>query len=145
MAEVVSEISVQASPETCYRIASDMEKFPNFMPNVLDITVLDKGDDWTITRWDAKFQGRPITWEERDDFDGDNLVINYDQTEGDLKVFRGCWTFEPEEGGCRIKLTVDASLGIPMLEAALDPLVRKVVRDNCNSMLEGIKAEAEGG
>ncbi len=143
MAEIVAEINVDAPPEECYRIASDMERFPDFMANVLDIEVLEGGDDWTITRWDAKFQGKAITWKERDDFDDENLTIAYEQTEGDLKVFRGRWTFEPEDGGCRIRLTVEASLGVPMLESALEPLVRKVVRDNCDSMLAGIRDEAE--
>ncbi len=32
-----------------------------------------------------------------------------------------------------------------MLAAALDPLIKKLLRDNCNSMLEGIKDQAESG
>jgi len=143
MPQVKSEIEVDASPETCYEIASNMEQFPEFMQNVNQVKVLEEGENWTVTRWDSKFQGQNISWTEEDVFDDEELTIEYDQTEGDLKVFRGQWKFTPKDTGCLITLTVQASLGVPMLQAALDPLVKKVVKDNCNQMLEGIKEKAE--
>ncbi len=143
MPYVETEIFVEATPETCYEIASDMEEFPAFMPNVDEITVLERGENWASTRWVSRLQGRPVKWIEREEFDPEALTIEYRQTEGDLKTFEGGWTFHRENGGTRIHLTVDASLGVPMLAAALDPLIRKLVRDNCNAMLKAIKAEAE--
>ncbi len=141
---VETHIDVDASPEKCYDIASDMEKFPAFMPSVDEITVLEAGETWAKTRWVARLQGKPVKWIEREDFDPENLAISYHQIEGDLKTFEGDWTFTGEDGRCRISLTVDASLGVPMLAAALDPLINKLIRDNANSMLQAIKAEAEG-
>ena len=143
MPYVETEIFVEATPEACYEIASDMEKFPSFMPNVEEITVLERGESWASTRWISRLQGRPVKWIEREDFDPEALTIEYRQTEGDLKTFEGGWAFVRQDGGTRIHLTVDASLGVPMLAAALDPLIRKLVRDNCNAMLQAIKAEAE--
>lgn len=145
MAKVETEISVNASPEACYRIARDMERYPDFMPNVDRITVTESGDDWTITEWLCRLRGHRVKWTERDDFDDDELTIRFDQVKGDLKEFRGIWTFQPDNGGCRIRLVVNVSLGVPMLSAAVDPIVRKATRDNCVSMLEAIAHEAEAG
>ncbi len=143
MPHVETEILVEAPPERCYEIASDMEKFPAFMPSVDEITVLERGKDWARTRWVARLQGKPVRWVEQEDFDDESLRIQYYQLEGDLKTFQGDWTFVSMNGHCRIRLTVEASLGVPMLAAALDPLIKKLIRDNCNSMLEAIKTEAE--
>ncbi len=60
-----TEITVQASPQRCFEIARDMEKFPEFMPSVDEITVIEKGENWAKTRWVARLQGRPVTWIER--------------------------------------------------------------------------------
>lgn len=141
--EVVTEIFVDASPDTCYRIASDMERYPELFPSVEEVKIIERGDNWTVTRWAGRLQGRLVRWTERDEFDDENRTIEYDQISGDLKVFRGWWSFEEKCGGCHVRLLVEASLGIPMLALALDPLVRKVTRDNCNSMLKGLKEEAE--
>lgn len=144
MAEIRTQIDVDASPDVCYSIAKDMERFPQFMDNVDDVTVKESGEDWTLTRWEAKFQGRAVTWKERDEFDDESRLITFEQTEGDLSVFDGRWSFTRSgEGGCNIQLAVEASLGMPMLSAALDPIVEKLLRENCQQMLEGIKAEAE--
>ena len=143
MPSVSTDIFVKAEPETCYALVSDMERFPEFIPTVDDVTVIEKGDGWTLSRWVAQFQKRPVEWIERDDFDEENLTIDYDQTEGDLRYFRGQWRFVSEDDGCRIHLSCEASLGVPMLSAALDPLVGKIVRDNAKAMLEAIKKELE--
>lgn len=140
-----TEITVQASPQRCFEIARNMEKFPEFMPSVDEITVIEKGENWAKTRWVARLQGRPVTWVEREQFDPENLDIDYYQVEGDLKTFEGSWKFREHEDGCHIALDVNASLGVPMLAAALDPLIKKLLRDNCMSMLEGIRDEAEAG
>ena len=140
---VVTSITIDASPEICYQIGSDMERYPEFFPSVDEVTITERGEGWTVTRWSARLRGRPVKWIERDEFDDENRIITYDQIEGDLKVFRGQWTFEEENGGCRVELVVEASLGVPMLGAAVDPIVKKLTRDNCNSMLAGLKEEAE--
>ncbi len=145
MARVETEIAVDASPEACYRIGKDMQRYPDFMANVDRIIVMEEGDDWTITEWHCRLRGRPVKWTERDDFDDEELTIRFDQLKGDLKEFRGIWTFEPDNGGCRIRLVVNVSLGVPMLALAVDPIVRKATRDNCVSMLEAIAKEAEAG
>ena len=143
MPSLNTDIYVEATPKTCYQLVSDMERFPEFIPTVDEIKVIERGEGWTISRWVAQFQKRPVVWTERDDFDDEALTIDYDQVEGDLRYFRGQWRFEPEGSGCRIHLSVSASLGVPMLSAALDPLVNKIVRDNAKAMLEAIKSELE--
>lgn len=141
--KVDTEIFVDAPVDACWEIGADMERYPEFFPSVDEVKITERGENWTVTEWSGKLQGRRLKWVERDEFDEERGTITYDQISGDLKVFRGQWSFEEKEEGCRVRLTIEASLGIPMLEAALNPLLRKVIRDNGNSMLKGLKEEAE--
>lgn len=139
--EVSKEIA--ADPEVVYRLAKDMESYPNFMKSVVKITTLERGEDYTITKWDTRLQGRPVVWTERDEFDDNSRRIDYQLVEGDLKTFSGAWTFDTVAIGTLVKLTVDFELGIPMFASILNPIAVLAVRQNCEAMLAGLKKQAE--
>ncbi len=135
--EVATEI--KGRPEDVYKIAKDMEAYPKFMKNVVKIVTLERGQGYTITRWDTRLQGKPLVWTEKDLLDDRNLRIDYSLVEGDLKKFEGAWTFEPTADGTIVKLTVDFDLGIPMFAPLLNPVATMVVKRNCEDMLKGMK------
>lgn len=139
--EVTKEIN--ASPEEVYMVAKDMESYPNFMKNVVKITTLERGDAYTVTKWDTRLQGKPIIWTERDEFDDEVRRIDYRLVKGDLKKFEGAWTFEEIGSKTLVKLTVDFELGIPMFASLVNPIAVLTVKNNCESMLEGIKSRVE--
>ncbi|MEW6573688.1 MAG: aromatase/cyclase [Bacillota bacterium] len=140
--EVTKEIL--GAPEAVYEVAKDMESYPKFMKNVVKIDTLERGDGYTITRWDTRFQGKPMVWTEKDFLDDKNLRIDYHLIEGDLKKFEGSWTFEPTERGTMVRLTVDFELGIPMFAALLNPAAVMVVKRNSEDMLNAMKQQIEG-
>jgi ribosome-associated toxin RatA of RatAB toxin-antitoxin module len=139
--EVSKEIA--ADPEVVYRLAKDMESYPNFMKSVVKITTLERGEGYTITKWDTRLQGRPVVWTERDKFDDKSRRIDYQLVEGDLKKFSGAWTFDTVDIGTLVKLTVDFELGIPMFASILNPIALLAVRQNCEAMLAGLRKQAE--
>lgn len=144
MPYVESSISVQAAPAAVYEVAKDMESYPEFMKDVESIITLERTDHSTVTRWVTKLEGRTLKWTELDEFDDENLIIRYTQTEGDLKKFEGYWKFESENGETKVTLTVDFEFGIPMVAALLHPIAKVKVRENCAMMLKGIKEKVEG-
>lgn len=126
-----------------YRLASDMEKYPEFMQDVRSVKVIERGEGYTVTDWVTEVDGRTIRWRERDEFFPENGKIAYRQLTGDLKKFEGEWRFADEKQGCRVALTVDFDLGIPMLAPILNPILKKKVQENSQAMLDAIKQKVE--
>ncbi|MHB1127040.1 MAG: type II toxin-antitoxin system RatA family toxin [Bacillota bacterium] len=133
--------NVPSSPDEAYKMAKDMESYPTFMKSVDRITTLERGENHTITKWEARLQGKKMVWTERDEFDDAQLRIDYKLVEGDLKKFEGAWTFAPSGEGTQIKLTVDFELGLPMFATLLNPIATLIVRQNCEEMLVGMEQQ----
>lgn len=126
-----------------YPILKEMEKYPDFMEDLISVEVLERKDNTTITKWVSNVDGRTIKWTELDVFDDEQLHIAYRQLEGDLKRFEGEWSLMPIEGGTEVKLTVDFEFGIPMIAGLLNPILKKKVRENSTNMLKAIKEKME--
>jgi ribosome-associated toxin RatA of RatAB toxin-antitoxin module len=143
MPYVESSIEIKGDIEEVYKIASDMESYPQFMENVNSVEVLKREEDKTITAWVTEVDGRKLTWRERDIFDFQKNRIYYEQIEGDLKKFSGEWRFAEKDEITEVMLTVDFDFGIPMLAPLLNPILKKKVISNSESMLSAIKQKAE--
>ncbi|MDR3563875.1 MAG: aromatase/cyclase [Negativicutes bacterium] len=136
-------LPVKAEAADIYPILKEMEKYPEFMPDLVSVEVLERLEGATITKWVSNVDGRIIRWTERDVFDDVNRHISYCQVEGDLKKFEGEWVLTPIDGGTEIKLTVDFEFGIPMIAGLLNPILKKKVRVNSENMLKAIKDRLE--
>lgn len=127
-----------------YEMAKDMESYPQFAEDVDSVKVTERGPDYTVTAWQARLQGKPMRWTERDVFDDRAPSIRYRQVSGDLKKFEGEWRFEQEGRDCRVTLTVDFELGIPMFAAMLNPIAKLLVKKNCEGLLAGLRKRVAG-
>lgn len=128
-----------------YPILKEMEKYPEFMQDLVSVKVIERQDNTTVTKWVSNVDGRIIKWTELDTFDDENMHIEYRQIEGDLRKFEGEWILTPITGGTEIKLTVDFEFGIPMIAGLLNPILKKKVRDNSTNMLKAVKERMEQG
>ncbi len=135
---------VKANRAQILPIIKRMEDYPLFMADLKSVTVLERGDNFTITQWVSNVDGRVIEWTERDTFYDDEWRIHYQQTAGDLKKMEGEWLLSEVEEGTKITLTVDFEFGIPMIAGLLNPILKMKVRDNSENMLAAVKAKIEG-
>ena len=143
MPHVEVEKFIKAPKEKVFSICSDMVSFAKFMPDVEAVHLLEKGEQYSITEWITRLQGRTIRWREREDYDAVNNRIYYKQLEGDLKSMSGEWIFEETDSGTKLTMTMDFEFGLPMLEPVLNPVAVIALRKNLNNMLESIKRKAE--
>lgn len=139
MPYVEVEEFIKAERENIYPIIKDMEKYPQFMKDLVSVEVIERTDCTTVTKWVSNVDGRSIRWTEQDVFDDENMHITYRQTDGDLKKFEGEWILTPVNGGTQIKLTVDFEFGIPMIAGLLNPILKKKVRENSQNMLAAVR------
>lgn len=136
-------LPVQCPREEIYPILKKMEQYPDFMEDLVSVTVIERNGNTTVTKWVSNVDGRIIKWTELDTFDDENLHIAYSQIEGDLKKMQGEWILTPVPEGTEIKLTVDFEFGIPMIAGLLNPILKKKVRLNSENMLKAIKERVE--
>ena len=136
-------IAVDAPAATVYDLAKEQERFPEFMPDVESVVVLERHPDRVVTRWKTLVEDAPIEWTEEDRFDDAALRIDYALIEGDLDVFDGAWTFEQDGATTRVVLGVEYDFGVPTLAELIGPTLQKKVRENAEMMLAALKAEAE--
>jgi len=143
LAFVESEIVIDAPAHEVYELAKEQERFPEFMPDVETVTVLERHADYIVTRWKTLVEDAPIEWTEEDRFDDLTPRIDYNLIEGDLDTFEGAWTFAEHAGRTRVRLTVEYDFGVPTLAELIGPTLAKKVRENCEMMLAALKREAE--
>ncbi|WP_018131013.1 type II toxin-antitoxin system RatA family toxin [Effusibacillus pohliae] len=136
--------TIRGRADQVYELIKDMESYPQFMPSLNDVKVLERGDNWTITAWDSTLNGMSFRWRERDEFDEQRNRIRYCQIEGDLKKFEGEWIVEQDGEQTRVTLTVDFEFGVPMLSALLNPVAKVKLRQNGEAMLQALKQRFEG-
>jgi coenzyme Q-binding protein COQ10 len=143
MPYVETSIAIAAPARVVYELAKDQERFPQFMPDVETVKLLEKHDGYVITRWKTLVEEAPIEWTEEDRFDDAARRIDYKLIEGDLDKFEGAWTFEERDGTTHVVLGVDYDFGVPTLAELIGPTLQKKVRENSEMMLAALKSEAE--
>lgn len=143
MPYVKTTIAIAAPARVVYELAKDQERFPEFMPDVETVKVIERHSDRWITQWKTLVEEAPIEWTEEDRFDDAALRIDYKLLEGDLDKFDGAWTFEERDGQTHVVLGVEYDFGVPTLAELIGPTLEKKVQENCEMMLAALKAEAE--
>lgn len=143
MPYVETAIAIAAPARVVYELAKDQERFPEFMPDVETVTVLEHHAGGAVSRWKTLVEEAPIEWTEEDRFDDDALRIDYKLIEGDLDKFEGAWTFAERDGVTHVSLGVEYDFGVPTLAELIGPTLEKKVRENSEMMLAALKREAE--
>lgn len=149
MGVVVSEIDIDADPQTVFDIASRVELFPDFMPDVKKVELIERKDDgYSRSSWVALAKvasiNKEVKWIEDEWWDRENLTSKFEQVEGDYKHYHGDWTFTATDSGTHVKLTVDFDLGLPLIGPIIVRLLDNLTQSNLDSMLKAIKDRAEG-
>jgi len=142
MPYVETSIAIDAPARVVYELAKDQERFPQFMPDVETVRVLETHADRVITRWKTLVEEAPIEWTEEDRFDDGRMRIDYKLLEGDLDTFEGAWTFVATADGTLVALDVTYDFGVPTLAELIGPTLEKKVRENAEMMLAALKTEA---
>ena len=143
MPYVETSIAVAAPARVVYELAKEQDRFPQFMPDVESVTIVERRPAGAISRWKTLVEEAPIEWTEEDRFYDDSLRIEYQLIEGDLDKFEGAWTFEEREGVTHVVLGVDYDFGVPTLAELIGPTLERKVRENSEMMLAALKSEAE--
>ncbi len=137
-------IDIAAPARAVYELAKDQERFPDFMPDVESVRIVERDGARVVSRWKTLVEDAPIEWIEEDRFDDDALRVDYKLLEGDLETFEGAWTFTNGGALTHVTLGVEYDFGVPTLAELIGPTLHRKVRENSEMMLAALKREAEG-
>jgi len=144
---VENSVQINAAPDHVYAIARDVERFPEFMPDVQRITVLepDAGDGRQVVEWVGLIPTVKLTvkWTEEDRWDDRERTCRFTQVKGDFTEYGGEWRFEADAQGTRFYSRVDYELEIPTVGPLIRGLVKKIMTDNMTRLQSAIKQRAE--
>lgn len=145
MAQVEATAVIRAPLHEVYALAKDVESFPEFVPDLESVRILERRNGDTVSEWVGIVQGRKIRWVEEDEWDDAAHVGRFHQREGDFTVYQGTWSFEAVPGGTKMRLVVEFEISIPLAGALLSNLLKVLMRKNIESMLQALKDRLEGG
>ncbi len=145
MAQVQATTLIHAPIDRVYAFAKDVEAFPDFMPDLETVRVLERDNGNTVTEWVGIVQGRKIRWVEEDRWDDALHRCTFHLREGDFSKYDGRWEFASVDGGTQTTVAVDFELELPLAGALLSNLLKVLVRKNMESMLAALKTQMEGG
>ena len=127
-------------------IARDVESFPEFMPDVKALKVVEKSDDGSrqVTEWTGiiKQFAREIKWTQEEFWIADENRIEFRQIQGDYDKMEGYWKFSPHDGGTQFVNYLDYEYKVPLLGALVSKVVDYLVRQNLESIMDGIQHRA---
>ncbi|NUL81953.1 MAG: SRPBCC family protein [Armatimonadetes bacterium] len=147
MPKIELTVHIDAPIERVYAIAKDVESFPEFMPDVKSLKVLERSDDGarTVTEWAGYVPQFRLTvkWTEEDVWDDAARVCKFRQLKGDYDRMEGEWQFISNGSGCAFTSILDYDFSVPLLGPIVQRVVQHLVKQNLQGILDGIKQRAE--
>jgi uncharacterized membrane protein len=141
------QVEIEASIETCFAIAADIENAPEWQGSLKDVEAIERDADKRAavveTTSDARVKTVKTTLRFRYD---EPSGIEWVQEKGDVKSLKGYWRFEergPDKTLATYGLIVDPGRMLGMLLRG--PAEAKVRDFLLGGAAEGLKSKAESG
>ncbi|MGO8861543.1 MAG: SRPBCC family protein [Acidimicrobiales bacterium] len=119
MADQATEhMSVSASPERCFDVAADIERYPEWAADIKEVVVEERDDQGrpVLVTFRAAAFGRSASSTLRYDFSQAPHVLSWKLTKGDItSKWDGSYVFDPDEGvGTDVTYHLEAELRVPI-------------------------------
>lgn len=144
MPSVKETIFIAGDPKQIFEITKASDRFPEFMPDVDEVNILQRKEKGVISEWKVTVDGTPFYWKEEDVYDDENMEIRFKAIEGDVDLFQGYWKVIPQDGGANVEIFVEFDINMPGLKDLILPMLTAKLRENLQSMLKAIKERVEG-
>jgi ribosome-associated toxin RatA of RatAB toxin-antitoxin module len=143
---VIEVRRVLAAPlDKVVAIARNVEDYPRFMPDVRSVKVIESHDDGNLQKVEwvgiIKQFAREIRWVQEDRWVSPTRV-EFHQIQGDYDKMEGYWEFAGDNGSTEFTNVLDYEYRVPLLGALVTKVVEFLVRQNLESIMDGIEKRA---
>lgn len=119
--EAVFTTTVDAPHTTCFEVAADIARYPEWAADIKDADVIEGDGEGraTLVTFRAAAMGRSTTYTLRYDYGHAPARLAWTQSEGDVtNVLDGSWEFFPVDGApeqteIRYSLTIELAMPLP--------------------------------
>ena len=148
MPRIEQSVQIDAPLVRVYRIAKDVESFPQFMVDLQSLTLKERSPDGarTVTDWVGLIREfrMKIVWTQEDRWDDEGHRDDFTMIKGDMDSMSGYWQFTSEgEEQTRFDSVVDYEYNVPLIGPMVKSLIKKKMTDNLQATLNAIRAKAE--
>jgi len=145
MIRTLNSIIIKASLDKVFSVATDMEKYPEFIPSYKKVKILSRNGNKMIVERIGSVGSKSVYWKSSVSLEP-NKSITAEQLEGPIKGMQIKWLFEDTKDGVKITLTHDFEYKkIPLIGNLIGRLiVARIVKQMAKETLKGIKTRVEG-
>jgi ribosome-associated toxin RatA of RatAB toxin-antitoxin module len=139
---------MQACPDLIFRLAADVERWPEILPHYRSVKVLDEHPDARVVEMAAKRGMIPVSWKALQWTDPELRLVMYRHTGGATRGMYVEWRIEPlADGSVRVEIVHDLDLKAPLVRTAIGKFVvsRLFIKYIAGRTLRHIKMTAEQG
>ncbi|MHB9023403.1 MAG: type II toxin-antitoxin system RatA family toxin [Armatimonadota bacterium] len=146
MPQIETQLFIPAPLEAVYAIAKDIERFPEFFPDVESVVIVEHTDTGFISEWVGVVEkiNRKLKWRELDEWDDATYTCRFRAVGGDWDKYDGVWTFTEQEGGTLTHMILECDVNVPLIGPLIKNLIAKLARQNIDNMFEGIRRRSLG-
>lgn len=137
--EIEMSRTLSQPPTRAFKVVEDVERFPEFMPNVNSVTLLETAGQRKVAAWSATLDDAPLDWVEEGIYDPEHGLVRFRALEGVFDRFDGYWQVTPDGDGSRVTFVLAYEIGLPEIEEIVGPLLRERMIENAESMLAAIE------
>ncbi len=138
-----SASDIEGIMDQSYNLLKDMESFPDYMENVVNVSEKIVSKKSSTMEWDCVIDDAEFNWVQKTDYDTSNHLINFELIEGDFETLEGFWKISKGEDIIFLQLTLKYAMGLPVIEDVLGPILKQKLEKNSYSMLNSIKNKIE--
>ncbi len=148
MPRIEQSVTIHAPIAHVYRIARNVEAFPQFMADLQSLTVLERSSDGTrtTTEWAGLIREFRMTvkWVQEDRWDDSAFRDDFTMLRGDMDRMEGYWQFTSPDGDTtRFDSMVDYEYNVPLIGPMVKSLIKKKMTDNLQATMDAIKRQSE--
>jgi len=146
--KIEQSVVINAPIDHVYKIARDVEAFPQFMKDLRSLTLVERSPDGsrTVTEWVGLIREFKMTikWTQEDRWDEAAHRDVFTMLSGDMDSMSGVWQFTPEgESQTRFDSTVEYEYNVALIGPMVKNLIKKKMTDNLADTLNAIKQKSE--
>ena len=116
--QATEHMSVSASPERCFAVVADIERYAEWAADIKEIVVEERDDEGRplLVTFRAAAFGRSTSYTLRYDFSEAPHILSWKLTKGDItSKLDGSYVFDPGEGsGTLVTYHLEAELRVPI-------------------------------
>ncbi len=146
MVHIENSLIINKPLPEVFRLSSDFERYPQFLPSVKEVQILERsGDKMTIQRTGVSSGGKELGWKSEVETK-ENEWIRARQLEGPIPGMLVEWKFSEVPEGTQVVISHDFNYRkIPLIGNLIGrTIVARIVGRMADDTLAAIKKEAEG-